>query len=117
MWLLVVGALFGATLLVPVRAGAIFLPFGGKVITTSAVGITCLGEGPITIRPVGLSPVTPYVITLATKRYLYRTPVHGAWIIGLYSPILAPLCATNTTPPAPVPAFPIIFFGVSLPSL
>lgn len=109
----------GLGLVLPLpRAEAIWLPFAGKVVTTFAPGIVCVGEGPITIAPVGLAPVGPYVITFATIRYSQYTVLPGSWILGLYSTVPIPgTCATTSLPPVPVPAFAILRFGSSLPSL
>ncbi|MFA6407553.1 MAG: hypothetical protein WCV80_02505 [Candidatus Paceibacterota bacterium] len=100
------------------QASAIFLPFAGKVITVFTPGVLCVGEGPITIKPIGLAPFGPYVITLASVRHLYKTVSPGSWIIGIYSTIPIPgTCATTSIPPVPVPAFTILRFGSSLPTL
>lgn len=96
---------------------AIFLPFGGKVLSTITPGVVCAGEGPITIRPVGPFPAAPYAVTPATRRYANFMITPGSWIVGLYEPVPAPVCGTTSVPPAPVPALPIIMFGVSTPSL
>jgi len=116
---LVIGSI-GGLLFLPRSAEAvsIFLPFGGKVISIIAPGVTCTqGEGPITIRPVGIAPTTPYAVTLATKRYLHSVITPGVWILGLYNPIPNMfVCATDTIPPVSVPVFPIFIFGTSLPS-
>jgi hypothetical protein len=102
------------------QAEAIFLPFAGKVITAYAPPVVCSGEGPITIKPTGISPVGPYAVTAATQRYLFKTILPKSWVIGFYSPIMSPICWIPVPPPgAPVPvmAFPITMFGVSLPSM
>lgn len=93
----------------------LFLPFGGKVISTEIPGVTCHGStGPIIIIPnSALFPSTPYVVTRTTKKYLHKKIQPGVFIIGLYSPVMLPLCETNTEPPAPFFVFPIIMYGVS----
>lgn len=99
-------------------ARAVWLPFAGKVLTVLTPGVVCVGEGPITIRPVGFSPAGPYVITPVTRRYSYFTVSPGSWILGFYSTVPVPgTCDTTSVPPVPVPAFTVIRFGSSLPSL
>ncbi|HXF44222.1 MAG TPA: hypothetical protein VNK70_02035 [Candidatus Paceibacterota bacterium] len=98
-----------------VSAIGVINPFGGKVVTNSVHGVVCPGAGPITIIPMGISPVGPYAVTAGTKRYPYGTPTPSSWILGLYGP-MSPIChipATAFSPPIPVPAFPIILFGTS----
>jgi len=99
-------------------AHAIWLPFAGKVLTVLTPGVVCIGEGPITIRPIALSPAGPYVITPVTRRYSHFTVSPGSWIVGFYSTVPVPgTCDTTSVPPVPVPAFTVIRFGSSLPSL
>jgi len=96
---------------------SLYQPFGGRVISTFTPGVTCRGEGPITIRPVGLStPTGPYVIQLGqTTLYQYYTVHTGSWILGLYNPIPSfTSCFTDSLPPFPVPTFAVKIFGSSL---
>lgn len=96
---------------------SLFRPFGGKVIMNIQPPIICPGEGPITIRPIGFSPPTPYSVTPGTRRFLYYSPAPGSWILGLYAP-LSPICFIPTPlGPIPIPALPIILFGASRPGL
>ncbi|MFA6365017.1 MAG: hypothetical protein WCW78_01315 [Candidatus Paceibacterota bacterium] len=109
---------FISFLVSPHHASAFFLPFAGKVVTVFTPGVVCVGEGPITIKPISIAPFGPYVITLASKRYPQRTVSPGSWIIGMYSTIPIPgTCDTTSIPPVPVPASTILFFGSSFPSL
>ncbi len=95
----------------------LFMPFGGKVISIITPGIVCPGEGPITIRPVGIYPTTMYAtLPVGTSRYAYKVITPGSWILGLYSTAPVPICGTTTIPPVPVPVIPIQAFGTSLPS-
>ena len=119
--MLIAGGALAATLFLsaPFHASALSLyqPFAGRVLSTFAAGVSCRGEGPIMIQPVGLSiPPGPYVIQVGqTKRYQYYTVHSGSWVLGLYSPSPSlTSCATDTLPPVPVPVFPIKLFGSSL---
>ena len=83
-----------------------FLPFAGKVISVSPS--SCVGEA-VMIEPVSVFPPGPYgTISGLTQSYSYDVILPQSWIIGLYNPVAIPC------PPGFI--FPIIAFGVSLPS-
>jgi len=106
-----------SSLLLPLKAGALIKPFGGRVVINFVPGVVCPGEGPITIVPAGISAPTPYAVTPGTIRHQSYTPQIGSWILGSHT-VLAPLCYIPTPfGPIPVPVFPIIRFGASSPSL
>ncbi len=82
-------------------------PFGGRITTITIPGVICAGgTGIITITPAGKSPSMSYVTT-GTKK-----PKVGGWILGLYNPS-APICETDSTPPAPYSAQSVHIYGVS----
>jgi hypothetical protein len=84
-----------------------FLPFAGKVLFVYPS--TCGGEG-VMIKPVSVFPSGPYgTIPGLTQSYSYDAILPQSWIIGLYNPVTIPC-------PYESPIFPIIAFGVSLPS-
>ncbi len=88
--------------------------FGGTVLTTYVQGVACAGEGPIVIRPKGLSPAGPYAAYPFTMRFKNYFIKPGAQIVGAYIPFLIPgICWTTTPIPVPVPVFPIIMFGTN----
>lgn len=97
------------------RANAIGLldPFGAKVIIAPVPGITCPGGQAFYLE--GKSGL--YATTAATKVYLFNELLPTDWALGLAGPVPLPVCATNTTPPVPVIATPVIMIGTSLPSL
>ena len=89
--------------------------FGGRIVTGVTPGVTCWGEGLISITPFGAFSAHPYSIPLANP-YLYRnTPaVSGGQILGLFNSILSPGdCYTDSTPPAPYPTFKVLMYGTS----
>jgi hypothetical protein len=102
--------------LTPLVSFAAGLGFGGRVITSASTPIVCLGIGPITITPAGISPAALYATepaTLANKNYSI-TP--SGYILGLYLPTLSPLCWVPVPPPGvptPIYVFPIITYGSS----
>lgn len=95
---------------------ALYMPFGGKVVSTTNPAITCINTegGPVTIIPVRPSmPPTPYATVIATKRHSHIVIKPGSWIIGLYNPIPDVATCINPATGAPVPVLPIVIYGVS----
>lgn len=97
-------------------AHAIFMPFGGKVTSPYTAGVVCPGTGPATITPDSFSPATPYYVAPGVLSGYGALPP-SAYVLGLYNPILTPLCETTSTPPVPYLVFPIIIYGTSTPTL
>ncbi|RJQ30114.1 hypothetical protein C4565_00915 [Candidatus Parcubacteria bacterium] len=94
--------------------------FGGKVVTSMAPPIVCSGGlGPITIIPSGIAPAAIYGTQPATGRFMNYAITPGGYVLGLYTPALAPICWIPIPPPGvptPVYAFPIMLYGSSIPS-
>ncbi len=82
------------------------LSFGGRIVTTEVPGVECAsGYGIISITPAGKFQVTDYATT-----GFYPVVTHvGGYILGLYSPIMAPLCVDDAG--TPWMAFPVTYWG------
>lgn len=78
------------------------IPFGGRVTSTKAPGVTCAGQGPITIRSVR-GPVGQYAVRTGS-RAIYP----GRWIIGRYTGAKdSSLCHLDDKNKTPVPVYVI----------
>ncbi len=97
-------------------AYAIFMPFGGKIVSSYTAGVVCPGTGPAIITPYNTASSTPYYVAPGVMAGYGAFPP-GAYVLGVYNPILTPLCQTTSTPPVPYPVFPVIFYGVSAPTI
>lgn len=104
-----------AVIVAPRTALAQLKPFAGIVVSVTTPPFWCYGEGVITIVPNNESSPFPYVITPLTIPYMSYVVKPKAQIMGetLVEPIFG-LCYYQAGPyPIPIPAFPIISYGVS----
>ncbi len=88
-----------------VEAFGLQRPFGGR-ITTPVPGVLCPTGLAYTYVPVGPYPPTPFYFTNPL-----RQPTPGAWVLGLYSPVMKPLCGDAAGTPFPV--FDVSIYGKS----
>lgn len=95
-------------------AYAIFMPFGGKIVSMTTPGIVCPGAGPGIIAPYNVAPPTPYYVAPGTPSGYGLFP-NGAYVLGAYSTTMLPVCVTAAGTPYVV--FPIIMYSISTPTL
>ena len=89
------------------------MPFGGEIQSSSMSGVTCPGTGPATILPYNTAASTPYYIAPGIPSGYGLFP-QGAYVLGLYYPVMFPICYAGEVP---FPVFPVIMYGVSSPTI
>ena len=105
--------LFSLSVNTSLAASLLVRGFGGLVITANVPGVICSGGwGPIIIKPAGSSPAALYATTPKTSG-LMNSIITGKYILGLFTPITAPICWTTSIPSVPIFAFPIIQYSTS----
>lgn len=85
-----------------------YLPFGGRIYSTSLPGVTCTPNPQVVV--IGISSVIPYYIANPVNT---KTPIVDGWILGMYNSIPNTTYCRSGSYPYPARVVHPTLFGVS----